>query len=72
MGEGRGLTFLMNCVSRASKGRVEASELSSGDSLSHGPLLTSVSSPRFSVPEREGLNLLDTGTLTQEDRGKEI
>lgn len=34
---------------------MEASELSSGDSFSHGPLLTSVSSPRFSEPEREGL-----------------
>lgn len=62
---------MMNCVSRASKGRVEASELSSGDSLSHGPLLTSVSSSRFSVPEREGLKpagYRDSDSRRQEER----
>lgn len=32
---------------------MEARELSSGDSFSLGPLLTSVSPPRFSEPERE-------------------
>mgnify|MGYP007134209629 CR=1 FL=1 len=52
----RGSHFcLMNCVSRAYNGRVEASELSLGDSLSHSPLLTSVSPPRFNEPRREGL-----------------
>lgn len=45
----------MNCVSRACKGRVEASVLSPGDSFSPGPLLTSVSPPRVREPGKEGL-----------------
>lgn len=46
---------------------MEASELSSGDSLS--PLLTSVSSPRFSEPEREGLK--PAGYRDSDSRGQE-
>lgn len=44
--------------------------MSLGDSLSHSPLLTSVSPPRFNEPRRKGLNLLDTGTLTQRTGGE--
>lgn len=51
---------------------MEASELSSGDSLSHGPLLISVSSPDSVSQRGRGLNLLDTGTLTEDRRTKEL
>lgn len=56
--------------------------MSLGDSLSHSPLLTSVSPPRFNEPRREGLKPAgyrdsdsenrrrrNTGNVAQEARG---
>lgn len=42
--------------------------MSSGDSFSHGPLLTSVSPPRFSEPEREELKPAGYMGSDSEDR----
>lgn len=42
--------------------------MSSGDSFSHGPLLTSVSPPRFSKPDREELKPAGYRDSDSEDR----
>lgn len=46
--------------------------MSSGDSLRHSPLLTSVSPPRFSEPEREGLRPAGCGDSDSEDRREDM
>ena len=50
---------------------MEALELSLGDSLTHSPLLTSVSPPRFDEPERAGLKPAGYGDSDSEDRWRE-